>query len=258
MIRYATGERTSHYDQVRTLNLRVRDRWARSSRGSPGSRPSTAAARPSAARRSRPIRSWPRSTAAPRWALRRRRGHALPVRRQSRLVGRAHGRARASGRAARRALHRRRRLGALAQRGHRRGRRVELPLAAGDFALLRSPAAARAHRGRAATRRSMRRPTRGAASVALRGHARAGASTLTLLDLNGRRIWARAARRRGAGRVWDGRDDDGTRVRPGLLLGAPDRRRTARSCGAWRGWAEVSGGPQGTRRASLELRRVAA
>jgi hypothetical protein len=37
-----------------------------------------------------------------------------------------------------------------------------------------------------------------------------------LLDLNGRRIWARALDGEAPVAVWDGRSDDGTRVRPGF------------------------------------------
>src|SRR5262249_56332535 len=42
------------------------------------------------------------------------------------------------------------------------------------------------------------------------------AATLMLLDLNGRRVWARSLAGDAPVVEWDGRTDDGTRVRPGF------------------------------------------
>jgi len=43
-----------------------------------------------------------------------------------------------------------------------------------------------------------------------------GPATLMLLDVNGRRVWARTLAGDAPVAVWDGRTDDGVRVRPGF------------------------------------------
>jgi hypothetical protein len=44
-----------------------------------------------------------------------------------------------------------------------------------------------------------------------------GGSTLTLLDVSGRRVWGRVLAGEAPVVVWDGRADDGSRVHPGFF-----------------------------------------
>jgi hypothetical protein len=96
------------------------------------------------------------------------------------------------------------------------GRRVELTLAPGDFTLLRVSGGCPelSSGGCAATLDGS--PNPGSVSVRFAATRVRGPATLTLLDLNGRRIWARPLAGEAPVMVWDGRTDDGTRVRPGF------------------------------------------
>jgi hypothetical protein len=96
------------------------------------------------------------------------------------------------------------------------GRRVELPLAAGDFTLLRVSGGCGGLTAGACDATLDAAPNPGAVSVRFAATRVRGAATLTLLDLNGRRIWARPLAGEAPVVIWDGRDDAGTRVRPGF------------------------------------------
>jgi len=96
------------------------------------------------------------------------------------------------------------------------GRRVELSLAAGDFTLLKLSGGCPGLTSGACAATLDAAPNPGATSVRFAATRVSGASTLMLLDLNGRRIWARALDGEAPVAVWDGRSDDGTRVRPGF------------------------------------------
>ena len=97
-----------------------------------------------------------------------------------------------------------------------RGRRVELALAAGDFALLKLSGGCGGLTAGACGATLEAAPNPGSLSVRFAATRVAGASTLTLLDVNGRRIWAHALAGEAPVVVWDGRSDDGARVPPGF------------------------------------------
>jgi hypothetical protein len=97
-----------------------------------------------------------------------------------------------------------------------RGRRVELSLAAGDFALLRLTGGCPGLTSGACDATLDAAPNPGSGSVRFAATRVRGASTLTLIDVNGRRVWARALGGEAPVVVWDGRADDGSRVRPGF------------------------------------------
>lgn len=95
------------------------------------------------------------------------------------------------------------------------GRRVELSLAAGDFALLRVGGAcpdARSGTCRAALSGT---PEPAFGRVRLGASALSGVATITICDVTGRRVWSRSLQGDAPVIEWDGRDDAGARVRPG-------------------------------------------
>lgn len=96
------------------------------------------------------------------------------------------------------------------------GRRVELPLVPGGFALLRLSGGCGAvvSGGCVASFRATPEPARG--QVRFAAERVTGGATLTIVDATGRRVWSRALSGDAPVVVWDGRTDDGTRVRPGL------------------------------------------
>ena len=96
------------------------------------------------------------------------------------------------------------------------GRRVELSLAPGDFTLLRVSGGCPGLTSGACAATLDGAPNPGGSSVRFAATRVRGASTLMLVDLNGRRIWARPLTGEAPVVVWDGRADDGTRVRPGF------------------------------------------
>jgi hypothetical protein len=96
------------------------------------------------------------------------------------------------------------------------GRRVELALAAGDFVLLRLSGGCGGLATGACAATLEAAPNPGATSVRFAATRVKGASTLMLLDVTGRRVWARALAGEAPVTVWDGRADDGTRVPPGF------------------------------------------
>jgi len=96
------------------------------------------------------------------------------------------------------------------------GRHVELPLAAGDFTLLRlsGGCGGLVSGGCAATLDAAPNPSTD--RVRFAATAVRAPSTLTLVDLSGRRVWARSLAGDAPVVEWDGRADDGTRARPGF------------------------------------------
>jgi hypothetical protein len=93
---------------------------------------------------------------------------------------------------------------------------VELTLAAGDFTLLRLTGGCGGLTSGACDATLDAAPNPGASSVRFAATRVQAPATLTLLDVNGRRIWARPLAGETPVCVWDGRADDGTRVRPGF------------------------------------------
>jgi hypothetical protein len=96
------------------------------------------------------------------------------------------------------------------------GRHIEVTLEAGDFTLLRvsGGCGALVAGGCRATLAASPNPATGRVRfAATRVHAPA---TLTLVDLNGRRVWARVLAGEAPVVEWDGRSDGGARVRPGF------------------------------------------
>jgi hypothetical protein len=117
-----------------------------------------------------------------------------------------------------------------------RGRRLELSLAAGDFALFRVSGAcgALASGDCRAALGATPNPATGRVRFAATGVR--GGSTLTLVDLSGRRVWARVLAGDAPVIEWDGRADDGTRVRPGFYWARlADARGTVVRRVAWLG-----------------------
>ncbi len=95
------------------------------------------------------------------------------------------------------------------------GRRLELMLAPGDFALFRLGGGCGALVSGAcrATLSAVPDPSAGSVRLAARGVQ--GRSTLVMLDVTGRRVWGRVLDGVAPVTLWNGRADDGTRVRPG-------------------------------------------
>ena len=96
------------------------------------------------------------------------------------------------------------------------GRRVELTLAAGDFTLLRLSGACGGLTAGGCVATLDATPNPASGRVRLAATRVRPAATLMLLDVNGRRVWARSLAGDAPVVEWDGRADDGTRVRPGF------------------------------------------
>jgi hypothetical protein len=96
------------------------------------------------------------------------------------------------------------------------GRRVELPLAPGGFALLRLSGGCVAVVNGGCTAQFSASPEPARHAVRFAAERMAGSSTLMVVDTSGRRVWGCALEGQAPVVVWDGRTDDGTRVRPGL------------------------------------------
>ncbi len=96
------------------------------------------------------------------------------------------------------------------------GRRTELWLGAGGFALLRlsGGCGALVNGGCLASLTAAPEPARG--SVRLAATRVTGAGHLMIVDATGRRVWGSSLAGEAPVVVWDGRDDSGARVRPGL------------------------------------------
>jgi hypothetical protein len=97
-----------------------------------------------------------------------------------------------------------------------RGRRVELALPAGGFALLRLSGGCGALVNGGCRAALITSPEPAGVSVRLGARGVSGGATLAVLDASGRRVWARAVSGETPVVVWDGRGDDGERVRPGV------------------------------------------
>jgi len=96
------------------------------------------------------------------------------------------------------------------------GRRVELTLEPGDFTLLRLSGGCDGLTAGACSATLDAAPNPGSMSVRFAATRVQGPATLMLLDVNGRRVWARTLAGDAPVAVWDGRTDDGVRVRPGF------------------------------------------
>jgi len=96
------------------------------------------------------------------------------------------------------------------------GRRVELTLAPGGFALLRLGGGCDALQSGGCRAALAASPEPAAGSVRLAAQRVSGRSTLTLMDASGRRVWTRALEGETPVVTWDGRGDDGSRARPGI------------------------------------------
>ncbi len=96
------------------------------------------------------------------------------------------------------------------------GRRLELTLAPGDFALFRLSGACGAQSSGACGAALSAVPNPATGRVRFAASAVQGGSTLVVLDPGGRRVWGRALAGDAPAVDWDGRADDGTRVRPGF------------------------------------------
>jgi hypothetical protein len=98
-----------------------------------------------------------------------------------------------------------------------RGRRLEVSLAAGDFALFRLSGSCSSLNSGDCHAVLAASPNPGTIGVRFAASGVSGGSTLTLVDLSGRRVWARVLSGDAPVVVWDGRADDGSRVRPGFF-----------------------------------------
>ena len=216
MITYATGERTYHYDQVRTLNLRVKPlgealaglAWlsTQHSGGTPiGGTPFVGDSLVAAVEGRATLGTFADAAGTPYLFVANRDSSAA----QAIALD----------------LHGERTVERFADAGGwtpwpsaptAQGRRVELALAAGDFALLKLSGGCPGLASGTCAATLDAAPNPGASSVRFAATRVSGRSTLMLLDLSGRRIWARALDGEAPVVVWDGRADDGSRARPGF------------------------------------------
>lgn len=97
-----------------------------------------------------------------------------------------------------------------------RGRRVELALEAGGFALLRLSGGCDGLVSGACRATLRAAPEPAGVSVRLAAQGVTGRGTLAVLDAGGRRVWSRSLAGDAPVVVWDGRADEGERVRPGI------------------------------------------
>ena len=116
------------------------------------------------------------------------------------------------------------------------GRRLEVSLAAGDFALLRVSGSCGALSSGDCHAVLAAAPNPATNSVRFAATGVRGGSTLMLADVSGRRVWARVLAGDAPVIEWDGRDDNGTRVRPGFYWARlADARGTVVRRVAWLG-----------------------
>ena len=97
-----------------------------------------------------------------------------------------------------------------------RGCRLEVSLAAGDFALFRLSGACGALTAGDCRALLGASPNPATGRVRFAATGVRGGSTLALMDLSGRRVWSRTLSGDAPVIEWDGRDDNGVRVRPGF------------------------------------------
>jgi len=216
MIRYATGERTFHYDQVRALNLRVKPlgeelaglAWLSTEHSAGTPKGGTAFAPDSlvaSVEGRATLGTFADATGTP-YLFVANRDSSLAQTIALELVGE-------------------RKVERFADAGGwepwpsaptPRGRRVELSLAPGDFALLQVTGGCPGLTSGTCAAALAAAPNPGSVSVRFAATRVSGTSTLTILDLNGRRIWARALAGEAPVVVWDGHADDGSHVKPGF------------------------------------------
>jgi hypothetical protein len=216
MIRWGTGERAPHYDQVRTLNLRLKPMgealaglaWLSTEHSGGTPIGGTAFAPDSLVDRidGRATLGTFADAAGTPYLFVANRDSSLAQAIALELVGE-------------------RRVDRLTDAGGwtswpseptPQGRRVELALAPGDFTLLRVSGGCPGLASGACDATLDAAPNPGSVSVRFAATRVRQPATFTLLDLNGRRIWARPVAGEAPVIVWNGHADDGTRVRPGV------------------------------------------
>jgi hypothetical protein len=216
MIRYGTGERSPHYDQVRTLNLRVKPMgeqlarlaWLSTEHGGGTPIGGTAFAPDSLVSRLEgraTLGTFVDAAGTPYLFLANRDSSAAQ--------------ALALELAGERGVERFTDAGGWtpwSSTPTAHGRRVELTLAPGDFTLLRVTGGCPGLSSGACAATLDAAPNPGAVSVRFAATRVRAPATLTLIDLTGRRIWARPLAGEAPVMVWDGRTDDGVRVKPGF------------------------------------------
>jgi len=218
MIRYGTGERTGHYDQVRTLNLRVRPLGERladltwlstehSGGTPPGGTAFTADSLVAAVSGRATLGTFADAAGTPYLFAANRDSAAA---RDIALVF-------AGDRVVERYVETANGWSVVPTTALAAGTRVELALAAGDFTLLRvsGPCGPLASGGCRASLSVTPNPAAlGVVHFAARGVS--GHATLSIVDLAGRRIWVRALAGSAPAIDWDGRTDAGVRAGPGV------------------------------------------
>jgi hypothetical protein len=117
---------------------------------------------------------------------------------------------------------------ALAPAPVREGVSVSLDLAPGDFTLLRLTHALDALGAGGGPLRLLAAPQPARSALRFEVSGMEGASHLELLDIAGRRVWARRFLTGASVISWDGRDDDGRAVTPGLYFARLEDARAVR------------------------------
>lgn len=228
MIRWGTGERTSHYEQVRTLNQRVRPvgealaglTWLSTEQSGGTPRGGTAFAPDSlvAAVEGRvALGTFADADGMPYLFVANRDSSASQAVAVDLLGERRAERMTASGTWS---------AWPTAPTAH--GRRLELTLAAGDFTLLRLSGTCGGAVAGECTSTLAASPNPAAGRVRFAATGLRGGGTLTLVDVSGRRVWARSLAGDAPVIEWDGRRDDGTRVPPGTYWARLSDARGAR------------------------------
>ncbi len=236
MIRWGTGERTSHYDQVRVLNLRLKPLgealaglvWLSTehSGGTPlGGTAFAADSLVSAVEGRVSLGTFADAGGVP-YLFVANRDSAAAQRVALELVGE-------------------RRAERMTDSGgweswpttpDAHGRRLELTLAAGDFTLLRLSGTCGSVSAGECTSTLAVSPNPATGRVRFAATGVRGGSSLTLVDLSGRHVWTRALVGDAPVLEWDGRGDDGARVRPGCYWARlSDARGTQVRRVAWLG-----------------------
>ncbi len=216
MIRWGTGERTSHYEQVRVLNRRVRPMgeamaglaWlsTEQSGGTPvGGTEFTPDSLVAAIEGRVALGTFADANGAP-WLFVANRDSAASQTIALELVGERHVESMTPDGG----------WTTLSTLPTVRGRRLELTLAAGDFALLRLGGTCGEQRAGTCTSTLAVSPNPGATRVRFAATGVRGTAVLTLHDVSGRRRWSRELRGDAPVVEWDGRDDAGARVPPGF------------------------------------------